>query len=174
MKPDLDVLRQQQQSILDQMQVIGRLRRGSLSCQFFPATKPRAARRGPYFLLQGSVDGKKFSERVPQDQAPQVQQDVDHYRRFQELTEEYVTVTDQLTRAQDTHLDSKKTAPPEVADAQFRETNAFLNLVRQAFARQGVLATGGPRHHLEPFLVTGISGGADLRLEVRRFRRRNG
>ena len=139
MKPDLDALRQQQQSLLGQMQAIDRLRRGSLSCQFFPATKPRAARRGPYFLLQGSVDGKKFSERIPQDQAPQVQQDVDHYRRFQELTQEYVTVTDHLTRAQDAHPDSKiNCRPPEVADAQFRETNAFLNLVRQALARQGV------------------------------------
>lgn len=112
MKPDLDALRQQQQSLRDQMQAIDRLRRGSLSCQFFPATGPRAARRGPYFLLQGSVGGKKFSERVPQDQAPQVQQDVDHYRRFQELTEEYVTVTDQFTRAQDAHPDSKKNFSP--------------------------------------------------------------
>jgi hypothetical protein len=32
----------------------------------------------------------------------------------------------------------KKLQPPEVANAQFRETNAFLNLVRQALARQGV------------------------------------
>ena len=39
---------------------------------------------------------------------------------------------------------------------------------------RNMLATGGPRHQLEPFFVTGISSGADLRLEVRRFRRRNG
>ena len=90
------------------MQAIDRLRRGSLSCQFFPAHKPRAARRGPYYLLQGYGGGQKFSERVPQDQAPQVQQDVDHYRRFQQLSEQYITVTDQLTRAQDAHPDSKK------------------------------------------------------------------
>ena len=52
--------------------------------------------------------GQKFSERVPQDQAPQVQQDVDHYRRFQALAEDYVTVTDRLTRAQDAHPDAQK------------------------------------------------------------------
>jgi hypothetical protein len=108
MNPDLDALRQQQQSLLTQMQAIDRLRRGSLSCQFFPAPKPRAARRGPYYLLQGYGGGQKFSERVPQDQAPQVQQDVDHYRRFQQLSEQYITVTDQLTLAQDAHPDSKK------------------------------------------------------------------
>ena len=112
MNPDLDALRQQQQSLLAQMQASDRLRRGSLSCQFFPAPKPRAARRGPCYLLQGYGGGKKFSERVPQDQAPQVQQDVDHYRRFQQLSGQYITVTDQLTRAQDAHPDSKKNSRP--------------------------------------------------------------
>lgn len=112
MKPDLDALRQQQQSLLQQMQDIDRLRRGSLSRQFFPAAGPRGARRGPYYILQGFLGGKKFSERVPQDQAPQVQQDVDHYRRFQALAEDYVTVTDQLTRAQDAHPGAKKNFSP--------------------------------------------------------------
>jgi len=112
MKPNLDTLRQKQQSLLQQMQAIDRLRRGSLSRQFFPATGSRAARRGPYYVLQGFFRGQKFSERVPQDQAPQVQQDVDHYRRFQALTEDYVTVTDQLTRAQDAHPDAKKNFSP--------------------------------------------------------------
>jgi hypothetical protein len=112
MKPDLDALRQQQQALLQQMQAIDRLRRGSLSRQFFPAARPRGARRGPYYVLQGFFRGQKFSERVPQDQAPQVQADVDHYRRFQALAEEYVTVTDQLTRAQDAPPDAKKNSSP--------------------------------------------------------------
>ena len=113
MKPNLDALRQKQQSLLQEMQAIDRLRRGSLSRQFFPAADPRAARRGPYYVLQGFFRGQKFSERVPQDQAPQVQQDVDHYRRFQALAEDYVTVTDQLTRAQDAHPDAKKNFSPQ-------------------------------------------------------------
>jgi hypothetical protein len=83
-----------------------------LSRQFFPAAKPRAPRRGPYYVLQGFFRGQKFSERVPQDQAPQVQQDVEHYRRFQALAEEYVTVTDQLTRARDAAPDAKKNFSP--------------------------------------------------------------
>ena len=108
MKPDLDALRQKQQSLLQQMQAIDRLRRGSLSQQFFKSPDRHAARRGPYFILQGFFHGKKFSERVPQEQAAQVQQDVDKYRRFQSLAEDYVTVTDQITRAQEQAEDAKK------------------------------------------------------------------
>lgn len=112
MKPNLDALRQKQQSLLQEMQTIDRLRRGSLSSQFFPAAGPRAARRGPYYVLQGFFRGQKFSERVPSDQVPQVQEDVDRYRRFQALAEDYVTVTDQLTRAQGAHPDAKKNFSP--------------------------------------------------------------
>ena len=113
MKSNLDALRQKQQSLLQEMQAIDRLRRGSLSCQFFPAAGLRAARRGPYYVLQGFFRGQKFSDRVPPDQAPQVQQDVDHYRRFQALAEDYVTVTDRLTRVQDAHPDAKKNFSPQ-------------------------------------------------------------
>lgn len=94
------------------MQTIDRLRRGSLSQQFFKSPDRQSPRRGPYYVLQGFFRGKKFSERVPQDQAAQVQQDVDNYRRFQVLAENYVTVSDQITRLQDQNSDSKKNSSP--------------------------------------------------------------
>lgn len=112
MNPTLDTLRQRQQGLLQQLQAIDRLRRGSLSQQFFKSPGRPATRRGPYYVLQGFLRGKKFSERVPQDQAAQVQQDVDNYRRFQALAEDYVTVSDQLTRRQDQNPDSKKNSSP--------------------------------------------------------------
>lgn len=112
MNPTLDALRQKQQTLLQQLQAIDRLRRGSLSEQFFPSPGRPAARRGPYYVLQGFFRGKKFSARVPQDQAAQVRQDVDNYRRFQSLAEDYVTVSDQLTRLQDQRADSKKNSSP--------------------------------------------------------------
>ena len=108
MKPNLDLLHQKRQSVLLQMQSIDRLRRGSLSRQFFKSRRRHSAPRGPYYVLQGFFHGKKFSERVPQDQAAQVEQDVDNYRRFQSLAEEYVTVSDQITRLQDQSKGSKK------------------------------------------------------------------
>lgn len=109
MKPNLDQLLQQRQDRLQQMQAIDRLRRGSLSQQFFRAKGKPAVKLGPYFLLQGFFQGKKFSERIPEDQAAQVRQDVDNYRRFQALAEEYVTLSDQITQLQNPRaVDIKK------------------------------------------------------------------
>lgn len=107
MKPDLDDLVHKRQATLLQMQAIDRLRRGSLSQQFFPSRAP-AASRGPYYVLQGFFHGKKFSERIPSDQAAQVGHDVKNYRAFQSLAEEFVTLSDQITRLQDQSQDSKK------------------------------------------------------------------
>jgi len=109
MKLNLDDLLQKRQSILLQMQSIDRLRRGSLSKQFFKSRPPAPARRrGPYYVLQGFFHGKKFSERIAPDQAAQVEQDVENYRRFQTLAEEYATVSDQITRLPQQLQDGKK------------------------------------------------------------------
>jgi uncharacterized protein DUF6788 len=109
MKLNCDDLLQKRQALLLQMQSIDRLRRGSLSKQFFQARPPApTTRRGPYFVLQGFFHGKKFSERIPPEQAAQVEQDVENYRRFQTLAEEYVTLSDQITRLQDQPQESKK------------------------------------------------------------------
>jgi len=109
MKLNLDELLQQRQSILLQMQSIDRLRRGSLSKQFFKSRPPApASRQGPYYVLQGFFHGKKFSERIAPDQAAQVERDVENYRRFQTLAQEYVTVSDQITRLPEQPQESKK------------------------------------------------------------------
>lgn len=109
MKQDLNDLVQKRQSILLQMQSIDRLRRGSLSKQFFKSRSPApASRQGPYYVLQGFFHGKKFSERIAPDRAAQVEQDVENYRRFQTLAEEYVTVSDQITRLPEQPRDRKK------------------------------------------------------------------
>lgn len=109
MDDSIDVLLKQRDSILDQMRDLDGLRRGSLSRQFFKSPgQPHVPGRGPYYVLQGFVNGRKFSERVPADKAAQVQAEVDNYRRFQSLAEEYVTVCDQITRLQTQLPDRKK------------------------------------------------------------------
>ena len=76
-------LYQQRNDILDQMRALDQMRRGSLSQQFFGSGQPNASNhRGPYFVLQGYLQGQKFSQRVPAEQAPDVQAQVDNYKRF--------------------------------------------------------------------------------------------
>ena len=59
---------------LQQIQTIDRLRRGSLSRQFFKKTRAGSStRRGPYYVLQGYIQGQKFSERIPAKQAEQIE-----------------------------------------------------------------------------------------------------
>jgi hypothetical protein len=102
-------LEQRRDQILQQIKAIDRLRRGSLSRQFFK--KPGCAsqpRQGPYYVLQGYIQGQKFSERVPADQAPQIEPLVANYKRFEQLAEEFVNVTDQLTRLSQSAPDAKK------------------------------------------------------------------
>jgi hypothetical protein len=109
MKSNLDQLLQQRQTVLRDMQAIDRLRRGCLSQQFFRSKAKPTTKLGPYFVLQGFFQGKKVSERIPEDQVSQVRQDVDNYRRFQALAEGYVTLSDQITQIQDSQpTDNKK------------------------------------------------------------------
>jgi hypothetical protein len=109
MQSKLDTLRQQRDLLLQQMAAIDRLRRGSLSRQFFRSTPGQAPRpRGPYYVLQGYFHGQKFSERVPAAHVQQIDQDVANYRRFQQLAEEFVSLTDEMTRRQEQEPDSKK------------------------------------------------------------------
>ena len=108
----IDSLRQKRESVLHQMQAIDRLRRGTLSRQFFKAPPGTSRKQGPYFVLQGFFHGKKFSQRIATEDAPKIQEQVDNYRRFQSLAEEYVSLTDEITRLESEDSDSKKNSSP--------------------------------------------------------------
>jgi hypothetical protein len=109
----LSHLEKRREQILQQIQAIDRLRRGSLSRQFFK--KPRAGAnspQGPYYVLQGYIQGQKFSERVPAHQAQEIEPLVANYKRFEELAEEFVAVTDQITRLSQGAPEAKKNSRP--------------------------------------------------------------
>lgn len=109
MSSSLSSLEEQRQQALDQMRTIDRMRRGSLSRQFLKQYQQgQTITRGPYFLLQGFFKGKKFAERIPAEEAPQVEGQVRNYQTFQALAERVVTLTDQITRMAGADKDSKK------------------------------------------------------------------
>jgi|SRR6266850_5191864 len=102
-------LEQKRQAILQEIQSIQRLRRGSLSAQTFRRKKGSIiSTYGPYYVFQFFRQGQKVSERVSAEEAPQVAQDVQNYQRFQHLADQFVNVTDQLTKAQAAEDGSKK------------------------------------------------------------------
>lgn len=112
MPTQIDSLRQKRERVLDDMQSINCLRRGTLSKQFFKSPGGKTGQRGPYFVLQGFFQGKKFSQRVSSQDAPKIQEQVDNYRRFQSLAEQYVTLSDEITRLESERSDSKKNFSP--------------------------------------------------------------
>jgi hypothetical protein len=111
--PDLS-LEEQREQLLEQMRSIQRLRRGCFRRQFFKLEQAgRTVTRGPYYLLQGFIKGRKFAERVCAEAAERVSQQVQNYKRFQELADRFVTVTDQITRLADQSSGSKKNSRPK-------------------------------------------------------------
>lgn len=109
MHASLSQLEKRREQILQQIQAIDRLRRGSLSRQFFKKTRANSkTQQGPYYVLQGYVEGQKFSERIPAAQAQQIEPLVANYKRFEQLAEEFVAVTDQITRLGQSAPEAKK------------------------------------------------------------------
>jgi hypothetical protein len=109
MNISISQLEQRREQILKQIKAIDRLRRGSLSRQFFKQRRSNSkAQQGPYYVLQGYVQGQKFSERVAAEQAPHIEPLVANYKRFEALADEFVSVTDQLTRMSQAAPEAKK------------------------------------------------------------------
>jgi hypothetical protein len=109
MHASLSQLEKRREQILQQIQAIDRLRRGSLSRQFFKKARAHSkVPQGPYYVLQGYVQGKKFSQRIPAQQAQEIEPLVANYQRFEQLAEEFVIVTDQITRLSQGAPEAKK------------------------------------------------------------------
>ncbi len=109
MQADLLQLRRQRDQIVQEIDAIDRLRRGSLSEQFFHRKRDgRKIRLGPYFVLQCSLKGAKCSERIDAEKAEQTKSDVAHYQRFKQWADQFVAVTDQITRLESGSAESKK------------------------------------------------------------------
>lgn len=102
---------ERRQQILDEMTRLDRLQRGYLSKQFFTRSQGgQTIRHGPYYVLQHSFEGPKVSRRIPAEQVPMVEADLGAWRRFEQLAQEFVEVTEKMTLEAQTDIDSKKNA----------------------------------------------------------------
>jgi len=80
-------------SLIEQILQIQRMEHGSLSVI-------RQGPNGPYYSLNSWEDGKNCCRYLPQDKVPEVQQALQGYHKYQQLTEQYAQQIVAQTRAQ--------------------------------------------------------------------------
>jgi len=81
------------QGLLEQILQIQRMEHGSLS---IIGQGPN----GPYYNLNSWENGKNCCRYLPQDKVPEVQQAIEGYHQYQQLTEQYSQKIIEQTRAQ--------------------------------------------------------------------------
>lgn len=98
MSVDTAQLQQRREQILQEMGAIDRMCRGHLSEQFFKSARGgKTVRQGPYYVLQRWFRGKNLCERIAADQLEPVRQGVEGYKRFRQLADEFVDLSEQIT-----------------------------------------------------------------------------
>ena len=107
----IDTLIQKRSLLGEELLTIDRMRRGTLSEQFFESSSG-GPKRGPYYVLQSFLQGKKCSQRIPANQAPDIREHVENYRRFQTLVGQYVSLSDEITCLESAGGGSKKNSSP--------------------------------------------------------------
>lgn len=145
-------LQQERDRVVAEMGTIDRLRRGTLSQHFLRRRRGgKTLTHGPYFVLQRYLRGKKFSQHIPVEQAEKVAGQVANYRRFQELAERFVTLTDQMTQRENApkskktpDAGSRRRALPGVRESQ--ACTAQLLAQRRSLRRTRSPAAPRPRH----------------------------
>ena len=97
--------------IIVEMESIKSMRKGVLNMTYqkVPHKNGEVAIKGPYYVLSRKGKGNKtISKTIPAKDAPRVQQDVDNYRQFRQLTDEYIDVCEQLSLLKEEDDDTKK------------------------------------------------------------------
>ena len=108
--PDpIQALRSQRDAVLQRMKQVDHLRRGSLSRQFFKTRRGgQTVQSGPYFVLQCFFKGRKCSKRIPASQAQEVEKQVENFRIFNGLADEFIALSEQITQLECPAVDSIK------------------------------------------------------------------
>jgi hypothetical protein len=79
-------------SLIEQILQIQRMEHGSLSVM-------RQGPNGPYYSLNSWENGKNRCRYLPQDKVAEVQQAIEGYHKYQQLTEQYAQQIIEQTRA---------------------------------------------------------------------------
>ena len=93
------------QKIKQQIAALGDLRPGALSQQYNicgnPSCRCKATspvKHGPYYQISFTWKGKSTTQFVRDDDVPEAQQQLENYRQLNELVDEWVTLSLELSR----------------------------------------------------------------------------
>jgi hypothetical protein len=104
----MDTFAHKRAQILQQMERIQTMERGSLQEERRPSRQDPGLANGPYFKHQIWEDGKNQTRRVPQEEADRLAQAIQGRKQFEALAQEFVSTTVAQTRAQQAGPDAKK------------------------------------------------------------------
>jgi hypothetical protein len=103
------------QILIEQILQIQRMEHGSLSII-------RQGPHGPYFSLNSWEEGKNRCRYLPQDKVPEVQQAIEGYHKYQQLTEQYAQQIIEQTRAE-LNIGVKKKPQPNPRNSRLKSAS---------------------------------------------------
>lgn len=95
----MNPLAHKRKQILQQMEQIQRMERGSLQSETRPSLRHPEQDRGPYFKHQVWQDGQNATRRIPPEQADALAQAIEGRKEFEGLAEQFIAATVLMTRA---------------------------------------------------------------------------
>ena len=106
LSPDLQKIQKRIQSIQRQLAQLGPMRPGCLSLQY---RKPKE-KSGAYHQLSYTYQMKSKTEYVPAELVPQIEQELAEYKRYRELSAQWIDLSIALSRLKMTQWKQTRTA----------------------------------------------------------------
>jgi hypothetical protein len=109
--PELFKLTARRCEIVEEIDMIKSMRKGTLNERYNRVTNKKGEEvlNGPYYVLTKKGTGNKtVSEPIPATDAPRVKEEVDNYKRFRQLADEYMDVCERLSQFATAEDEGKK------------------------------------------------------------------
>lgn len=119
----LESLRQKRSRLLEEINRLGEMRRGSVTEQYYTAQHQNGAqvRQGPYFLYSYKEQGRTISRRLPNARlAQRYREEIAAFRQFEALSGELVSVSQQIC---DFQAQAEAAAPAATPEKKRRSTS---------------------------------------------------
>ena len=107
----LSQLAERRREIVTEIDGIERMRKGYLNAQYQQVKHKNGdvVEKGPYYVLtRKTAGGRTVSTSIPAREAPRIQYEVDNYKRFRDLSDEYVDVCEKISILADGEEECKK------------------------------------------------------------------